>query len=370
MPLVLIKNNLKLMLRSKWVLFLMIIMPLITIALLSNAFQEMLHTDYSVSEFSVGYRIREDNSHKSMIPALKKVCETQRILLQEYPEGDITQLLKNKTVAVFVELKEGKSYQLYESSDNKTEAAITESIFTSFFYQMNEAITAAAYVAKEGREEVSSVKEVKVLQEVLPADPVPSSIDYYGIIEIVYFAWCGMVSLVAVISSERRSEVLSRMKVSQLSKFSFYLGKFLPCTLAVFLEIGVAWLISIPLFDIHWGNMGVSAFILFLVSMASSAFGILLFQLFDNVAVSIVCGFVITWIMGFFAGSFQTYMYAGLPQKLVELSPIYYINRTLVEFSTMGQSDYTVRCIGILIGLILLLSLAGALLMNRKLEEQ
>ena len=116
--------------------------------------------------------------------------------------------------------------------------------------------------------------------------------------------------------------------------------------------------------------MGLSAFILFLVSMASSAFGILLFQLFDNVAVSIVCGFVIIWILGFFAGSFQTYMYAGLPQKLVELSPIYYINRTLVEFSTMGQSDYTVRCIAILIGIILLFSLAGALLMNRKLEEQ
>ena len=189
MPFVLIKNNLKLMLRSKWVLFLMIIMPLITIALLSNAFQEMLDTDYSVSEFTVGYRVTEDHGYKNMIPVLKKVCETQKIVLQEYPEGDITQLLKNKTVAAFVELKDSKSYQIYQSSDSSTEAAITESIISSFFYQMNEAITAAAYAAEKGREDIASLKEAKVLREVLPADPVPSSIDYYGIIEIVYFAW-------------------------------------------------------------------------------------------------------------------------------------------------------------------------------------
>ncbi len=370
MPFVLIKNNLKLMLRGKWILFMMIILPLVTIALLSNAFQEMMNTDYTVSEFTVGYRIREDNSYRKLIPALKKVCKTQKILLQEYPEGDISQLLKNKTVAAFVEIKDSKSYQIFQSSDYKTEAAITESIFSSFFYQTNKAVTAATYTSEQGKADLSSVRDTKVRHEVLPTDPVPSSTDYYGIIYIVYFASCGMVSLVAVISSERKSAILSRMKVSHLSKFSFYLGKFLPCTLAIFIEIGTAWMISIPLFGIHWGNIGLSAIIIFLVSMASSAFGILLFQLFSNVAVSIVCGFVITWILGFFGGSFQTYMYAGLPQTLVDLCPIYYINRTLVEFSTMGHSDYTGLCIGILIGEIVLLSTAGALLTYRKLEEQ
>jgi ABC-2 type transport system permease protein len=373
MPFILIKNNLKLMLRSKWILVLMIILPLITISLLANAFREMMDTDYSIEEFQVGYRLEDNSIYKDMIPGLQTLCKDNDVILQEYPNGDIKKLLQDETVEVFVEIKDD-TYVLYQSNKYKAEAAVTESIFSGFFYKVNEAMTAQSYTAGQGvqQETVNAANQEghKMIKEVLDTDPVPSSTDYYGIIYIVYFAWCGMISLVAVISSERKNAIPRRMRVSHLPKWNYYVGKLIPCTLAIFFEVCTAWILSVLLFDIHWGNITIALFIIFLISVAASVFGIVLFQLFKNVAISIVTGFIIIWIAGFFGGSFQTYIYAALPQKLVNMSPIYYVNRTLVEFSTKGGSDYTGKCIGFLLGIIFVCGILGILLMNRKMEEQ
>lgn len=369
MPFILIKNNLKLMLRSKWILILMIILPLVTIALLANAFREMLDSAYKMEEFKVGYRVEKDSGYKELLEPFQTVCKENSIILQEFPEGDIEVLLKSEAVAVFVDIKAEDSYIIYKSNDRNTEAAITENIFANFFYQVNEVNNLTIYSREQGITDIPEVKAPQVLREKLKTDPLPSSTDYYGIVYIVYFAWCGMVSLVAVISSERKSAIPKRMKVSHLSNLSYYLGKFIPCTLAIFLEVSAAWALSVILYDIHWGNIMLSALIIFLVSMGSSAFGIVLFQLFRNVGVGIVLGFVITWVAGFFGGCFQTYMYAHLPKVLVELSPFYYLNRTLIEHSVKGYSDYTVKCILMLLGIIVVFSVIGVLMINRKTEE-
>jgi ABC-2 type transport system permease protein len=367
MPFILIKNNLKLMLRSKWILILMIILPLVTIALLANAFREMLDSAYKMEEFKVGYRVEKDSGYKALMEPFQTVCKENSIILQEFPEGEIEVLLKSEAVAVFVDIKAEDSYVIYKSNNRNTEAAITENIFANFFYQVNEAKSLANY--SRAITEIPEIKAPQVLLEKLKTDPLPSSTDYYGIVYIVYFAWCGMVSLVAVISSERKSAIPKRMKVSHQSNLSYYLGKFIPCTLAIFLEVSAAWALSVILYDIHWGNITLSAFIIFLVSMGSSAFGIVLFQLFRNVGVGIVLGFVITWVAGFFGGCFQTYMYAHLPKVLVELSPFYYLNRTLIEHSVKGYSDYTAKCILMLLGIIVVFSVIGVFMINRKTEE-
>lgn len=370
MPFVLIKNNLKLMLRSKFILFMMIIFPVTTIALLSNAFKDMMNTSYHIDRFKVGYRISEDSNYKGMLKELQKKCRDKDIILQEYPQGDITSLLQNKTVAVFVNIRDDNSYVIYQSNDKNTEAAITESIFSGFFYQVSQTAAAQSYGAKQETVNIPVKGGGKVTHEALDTEPVPSSTDYYGIVYIVYFTWCGLCSLLAVASSERKGAVSRRMLISHMPKLHYYLGKFIPCTLAVIIEIAAAWVLSVLLFHIHWGNIGLSALILFLTALCASAFGVLLFQSFSNPAISIVSAFVIIWVAGFFGGCFATYMYNIVPVTLAQLSPIYYINRTLVEFSTKGYSNYTGRCIAYLIGLLIAFGLSGILLMNRKLEEQ
>jgi ABC-2 type transport system permease protein len=369
MPLILIKNNLKLMFRSKWILFMMIILPVVTIALLSNAFKGMMNISYSIDDFNVGYRISEGDANKNVMPSLQTICKDEGITLSEYPEGDITKLLQAEAVDVFIEFKDDHNFTIYRSNEKEAQAGIVESIFSGFFYQVNEANDLMTI----GGQEAGTVPEQftgKVKSEVLATDPVPSSTDYYGIIYIVYFAWCGMVSLVAVISSERKSAIQKRMQATHMPKISYYLGKFIPCSLAIFLEICSAWLLSVILFDIHWGKPGLSVIILLLISLAASTLGMILFQLFNSVAVSIVIGFIFTWVMGFFGGSFEAYRYLTLPKLFINSSPLYYINRTLVEYSTMGHSAYTGKCFLYLSVMIIVCGVIGIILMNRRMEEQ
>lgn len=364
MPIILIKNNLKLMLRSKWILGLMILGPLITIGMLSSAFHNMMNTKYQIDKLQTGFRINKESPYQSMMPKLKTICKENNIILKEYPDEQgqsIKKLIKNKTVTVFVDIKDS-SYVIYEASDKKTEGAVIESIFSSFFHKVNDAMLL-------GSLNIKSQSDSKIRVEKLKTDPIPSSIDYYGIIYIVYFAWCGMVSLLAVIASERKGALPRRMQAAHLSKWNYYMGKFIPCTIAVFIEICAAALISSICYGIHWGRIETTVIIMFLISMGTAAFGILLFQLFNNTAISIVVAFVIIWIEGFFGGSFQPYMYLDIPKKLINSSVIYYIDRTLVEFSTKGYSDYTGRCIWFLIGVIVVLGISGILLMNKKFEE-
>lgn len=371
MPLILIKNNLKLMLRSKWILFMMIILPVVTIALLSNAFKEMMNTNFTIDNLIAGYRISDSNDYKNILPELTKLCEKQGITLQEYPQGNITKLLQGGSVDVFVDITDQKSYTVYKSNDKELEAGIVESIFSGFFYQVNEVATVMAYGQQNGTTTaLTENKAGTVKTETLDADPLPSSTDYYGIIYIVYFSWCGMVSLVAVISSERKSAIPRRMLVAHMNKLSYYLGKFIPCALAIFIELCGAWILSAILFHIHWGNLLLSTIILILISLASSAFGMVLFQLFNNVAISIVIGFIFTWVAGFFGGSFEAYRYLSLPTYLIKASPLYYINRTLVEYSTMGSSSYEGKCFLYLTVMTVVCGVIGILLMNRKMEVQ
>lgn len=368
MPLILIKNNLKLMLRSKWILFMMIIMPVFTIALLSNAFKGMMSTSVSIDPFNAGYRISKESPYEKMLPGLKAVCKDQKITLSQYPEGNIKNLLQDGTVDVFVDIKNDNTYTIYRSDDKDIQATFVESILSSFFYQAGEA--AILSQASKTKANTPSLINGTVIKEILPADPVPSSIDYYGIIYIVYFAWCGMISLVAVISSERKSAIPRRMQATPMAKINHYLGKFIPCALAIFIEVCCAGVLSVILLDIHWGRLELSILILLMISLAASALGLLLFQLFNNVAVSIIIGFIYSWVMGYFGGTFEAYRYLSLPKYLINSSPLYYINRTLTEYSTMGHSAYTGRCLLYLAVFIAVLGVAGILLMNRKMEEQ
>lgn len=64
-----------------------------------------------------------------------------------------------------------------------------------------------------------------------------------------------------------------------------------------------------------------------------------------NPVITNVIIFISGFFMGFIGGSFQTYMYNFVSESIAKISPLYYLNRTLVEFTTKGYSDYTIRAI-------------------------
>ncbi len=327
----LIKNNFKLMYRNTWSLVLMVVGPILVIAVLSSAFSELMKSYEDVGAFEVGYRVEKDSPFSDYISIMKEVGKENKITFHEYPEGEPKDMIENNNLAGFVAFEEDE-YVLYKSADYEVEG-ITLEYFLSRI--MSENISASMQMINGTYE-----SDVELPVKELEFMPSIDSKDYYGIIYIVYFCWCGIICATGVLSNEKKYGIERKFQVSNLSEVQMYMGKWIPITLTVTAGMGTAIILTIILFNIHWGNPPLSALLVFMMILAGSAFGMMLYNISNNLVITIIVQFTTVWVLGFLGGSFETYMFSSIPDILKQVSPIYHGNRALVELSCMGQSDY------------------------------
>lgn len=332
----LIKNNFKLMLRNTWSLVVMLSGPILVIAALSSAFSELLKSYEGVDEFNIGYRVEQDSGISDYMELIREAGGENGITFYEYPEGEVKAVIENNDLAGFVEFTKD-SYVLYQSADYEVEGIALEYFLNRV---MNENVNASLLMMSPAAE-----GDVKLPVAQLDFMPAVDSKDYYGIIYIVYFGWCGIVCATGVLSNEKKYGIERKFRVSCLSDFQLYMSKLIPIILTAAAEMAAAALITILLFRIHWGNALVSAAIVFLMISAGTSLGMMLYNISDNLVITIVALFVVVWFMGFFGGSFETYMFSSMPDIAKQLSPIYHGNRALVELSCMGHSEYVVSAV-------------------------
>ena len=251
----------------------------------------------------------------------------------EYPEGEIKDVMEKNGLAGFVEFSE-EEYVVYTSDDYEVEGITLE-------YFMNKVMDKGVDAFLQVQEKDEIVLPVEELEFM----PAVNSRDYYGIIYIVYFGWCGMICATGVLSNEKKYGIVRRFQVSDISEMQNYLGKFIPITLTVAVGMAIATGITILLYDIHWGNPIMSMLIVFMMILAGSALGMMLYNISDSLVITIIMQFTIVWFMGFFGGSFETYMFSSTSDILKHLSPIYHGNRALVELSCMGESNYVASAV-------------------------
>lgn len=349
----LIKNNFKLMFRNTWSVAVMLLGPILVIMVLSSAFSELMKSYEKVDDFSVGYRIQDVAEYQGMIEAAKTAGEEAGILFYEYPEGKIEDIMEKNGLAGFVEFS-GDAYVVYKSGDYEVEGITLE-------YFINKMMNAGVDASLQMQEQ----EEIVLPTEELEFMPAVSARDYYGIIYIAYFCWCGMICATGVLSNEKKYGIVRRFQVSNISEPKNYLGKFIPVTLTVSVGMAVATVITVLLYDIHWGNPPLSALIVFMMILAGNALGMMLYNISDSLVITIITEFSIVWFLGFFGGSFETYMFSRIPDVIKHLSPIYHGNRALVELSCMGQSNYTASAIWYSLGVTVVCSaiaiLAGSI---------
>ena len=314
------------MFRNTWSVAVMLLGTILVIAVLSSAFSELMKSYEGVDTFAVGYRIQEADD--AVIEATKKAGEEAGILFYEYPEGEVKDVMEKNELSGFVELSEDK-YTVYTSADYEVEGITLEYFMNKV---MNEGVNASLQI-KEQAEIVLPVEQLKYM-------PAIDSVDYYGIIYIVYFCWCGMICATGVLSNEKKYGIVRRFQVSNISETQNFFGKFIPIVLTVTGGMAIATAITVLLYDIHWGNPLLSAAIVFLMIAAGTALGMMLYNISDSLVITIILQFTIVWFMGFFGGSFETYMFSSISDLLKQLSPIYHGNRALVELSCMGESSY------------------------------
>lgn len=322
----LIKNNFKLMFRNTWSVAVMLLGPILVIATLSSAFSELMKSYEGVDEFAVGYRIQEADD--AIIEATKIAGEEAGILFYEYREGEIKDVMEKNELAGFVEFSKD-SFIVYKSADYEVEGITLE-------YFMNKVMNTGINASLQLQEQSDIVLPVEQLEYM----PAIDSVDYYGIIQIVYFCWCGMICATGVLSNEKKYRIVRRFQVSNLSESQNFFGKFIPIVLTVTGGMAIVTAITVLLFDIHWGNPLISMVIVFLMIVAGTALGMMLYNISGSLVITIILQFTIVWFMGFFGGSFETYMFSSTSDTLKRLSPIYHANRALVELSCMGKSGY------------------------------
>lgn len=330
MILYLMKNNFKLIFRNKLAVVVLLLGPLLTIALLSNAFNSLMQSYETPDRFSVGYR---DHSTflSGHMDAVKEAAEDAGIVMYEYPEGEPAALIANNALSAFVEFSDD-AYRLYKSGDHKTEGMIAE----YFFGQIMDGRIQAA---------VSQIAPETAMTSALPVTelefmPAVSSTDYYGIIYIIYFSSLGLVSATGLLSSEKKNGIEKKYQVCSVSPFGLFLARILPTAGVVIVSTLAETIVTVLLFDIHWGVPLLSGLIVCLMILAGCAFGFMLYSISQNIAVTIIAEFGVIWILGYLGGSFETYMYSGFSDTVKRISPFYHVNRALVELSCMGHSDF------------------------------
>lgn len=327
----LIKNNFKLMFRNTWSIAVMLLSPILAIAVLSSAFSGLMKSYEGVNEFAVGYRIKEADD--AMIEATKIAGEEAGILFYEYPEGEIKDVMEKNELAGFVEFSED-TYIVYTSADYEMEGITLE-------YFMNKVINTGINTSLQLQEQSDIVLPVEQLEYM----PAIDSIDYYGIVYIVYFCWCGMICATGVLGNEKKYGIVRRFQVSNISESKNFLGKFIPIVLTVSGGMAIATAITVLLYDIHWGNPFLSILVVLMMIIAGTALGMMLYNISDSLVITIILLFTIVWFMGFFGGSFETYMFSSMSDALKHLSPIYHGNRALVELSCIGESNYVASAV-------------------------
>ena len=332
----LIKNNFKLMFRNTWSLVTIILGPVLVIAVLSSAFSELMKSYEGVDAFAIGYRVEEDSPLSDNLEVLKEAGKENGITFYEYPQGEPKTIMENNDLAGFVVFTKD-TYVLYQSADYEAEGITLEYFLSKV---MNESINASLQMMAP-----TAQADVQLPVKRLEFMPAIDSKDYYGIIYIVYFCWCGMICAASVLSNEKKYGIGKKFQVSVLSDLRLYLSKLVPITLMMSAGMAVAAFITVFLFNIHWGNALVSAMIVFFMILAGASFGMMLYNISDNLVITIVVLFSSVWFMGFFGGSFETYMFSSMPDIAKQLSPIYHGNRALVELSCMGRSEYTVSAV-------------------------
>ncbi|MBP3809387.1 MAG: ABC transporter permease [Clostridiales bacterium] len=322
------KNYLKLIFRAKSVIIITIVGALVVIAALTNVFHTLLDQAETGEDFTIGYEMSEDSKYSYAEDYLKEGFEDEGLTVVKYDNADPEKLLRDGSIDVFIDFG-GDDYSITGRSNTEIDARIVQYVLYNVDHVMN-----------------GDTGSTSVNTGSIEAAEKPDADTYYCIVQTMYFASLCSVFLCLIYITERRQNIGIRFRSSTASGVHTYLGKLIACVLTTWLSmILITGGLVLFLFDIKLDHPVLSVAIMMFTTLAFIAFGMLFFIIFRNTAASIGLLFVVIWFWGYVGGCFETYMLSSVSQTVKQMSPLYFVNRTLVELSVNGSSDYLMPCI-------------------------
>jgi|GEM_PF-434904 len=366
----LIKNNAKLMGRS-WVnVLLFAFCPVLVSAVLISAFSGLMKTYQDHGGFRCGYSIETGSIWENAEEALKIAGAQTDITFTRFDSEEPEEIISKNDLSGFVKL-EGGNYTIYRVSDQPAQGAALEYFMSVFCDEMTDAKANSMRSDSWATDTAApdpTVQEAQMLRTD-PYDDIKLTVEhpsflkavdstgYYGIVFVLYYSWCAIICAAGLLTSEKRYGIRRRYTVSALGETQIYLGRFLPLAIVVMLGTLAAAALNAAFFGTDWGNLFYVVVLFLIMTAASSALGLMFQSITDNMIITVILTFSLVWTMGFFGGSFETYMFSDHPEYLKLLSPIYHCNRAMVEQASSGSSSYFGSAIFYCSGIIVVCSL-------------
>ena len=327
-----------------WVnVLLFAICPVIVSAVLISAFSNLMETYKERGEMRCGYSIEGGSIWETAEETLKISGEQADITFFRFDSEEPEEMITKNDLSGFIKFENGK-YKIYRVAEQPTQGAALEYFMSIFCDEMTNA-------------KIDSVDNIKLNIEHPSFLKAVDSTDYYGIVFVLYYAWCAIICASGILTSEKKYGIRRRYTVSALGEIQLYLGRFVPLAIVVFFgTIGAAILNSIC-FGTNWGNILYAGVLFLIMTAAASALGLMFQSITDNMIITVILTFSLVWTAGFFGGSFETYMFSERPEFLKQLSPIYHCNRAMVEQAASGRTNYIPSAILYCAGIIVVCSL-------------
>ena len=340
---ILVKNYLRLIFRDYVSWAICILVPIFLIFITSTALKQGFVSEVRIEEMIVGYSGEKP----------------------ELVDEKITFSPISKEEAI-KQIADGRLIGYIEEANGKMILYLPEYMNNESIYLRNKVTLMLAGIT----EEKIKVGEKLIHHTYLEAKTPISSKEYYGRILLTYCVWIGAVFAGRIAILERRDRAIIRIRQSQISGFTWWLARwiatFIGYSIAVF--IIVLWLNMRMQMD--WDEyVGKIVLLVGLMMICFTVLNTFLSFVFKTEAAFVTVTSIVWMLNGFLGGSFQNYWYNFIPEDIQELSIIYYMNRSIIEVSTYGESRYLNKCIFLMLFIMLISSLLSIFYIRRERKQ-
>ncbi|HEX2938221.1 MAG TPA: ABC transporter permease [Ruminiclostridium sp.] len=365
-----IKSDVKRYFRDKGNIVMAILCPVIFTFILSNAFGSFMNNKFEISPFSIGYTISDKNPLKNNLNELKKELKKEKITLVETSKSAALKEIGNDKLSGFVEFTDD-GYKFYKNDSRSIDTGIFESVLQSISYETGtytELYKVFAQLKINPSARQGSQSKTLLTVKKLDTIPQPSALTYYGIVMIINILCFTALSSPTLINNDRKLKINQRIALTSINPFAVFTGRVISALTSGVLQISIGISASVLLLRVNFGpKVPLVIGVMLLFSFAVSSFGVMLGYLIKNMAVTRIIVFAGSFFLNFFGGSYVQYIYqSGDTLELMKKTPLYYINRCLVELATQGSSSVLPTALVIIFSTIIGSVLIGAFVYSRR----
>lgn len=348
---ILVKNQLKLVLRDPLCIVFGVVFPLLLMSSTSIYLKDSLMSEIRLGQVKVGYTVTcpTDEQLQKLLEALKQ--EEIEAVAMTLPEG-------KEGIAV------GHLAGYFEWDESMKVLYLPEAMTDQSVYLKD-----ALLIIHQGMkiETIKKQQEKLINHRTVDAPSPTAAKDYYGIIELASCLWVGAYFAGKIASCEKKDGVLIRIEATAISTYTIYFSRMLVTLCTQLLLQGSVLMIGTIALNIQWGIYG------------GHLLGLMLIELLTAVSVNTTLSFclpnewsfvLIAWLFwiveGFLGGAYQNLWHNFIGIKWQKGALLYGINRSLVDIRSIGISDFLMPTLIKLVALTVVSMMVGICWIQRR----